>query len=567
MKKYIKKFLKYFVVAGVFSLGINLLSLTFSVYMLAIYDRVLSSYSMPTLVTITVAAIFAMIVQGVLENLRSKLLVLLGIDIDMTLSKSVFSEMVKDACRIDRSGYSGGLRDVNLIRNYLAGSGMFALLDLPWAPIFFIFIYMVHPVMGFVALGGAAASIVLGVAQDFMTRKKLESANAMNLQSNSYSSICLRNCESVRAMGMLSGVESKWDAMNNQVIDLQTEASSSAGFLQSLARGIRTSMQVIIYGVGAYLTLKNECTAGVMISSSIIMGRALAPIDQGMATWKQSLEAWSAYKRLDALITRMKTEESMVLPDPAGKLDVESASLVVKNQYILKNISFSLEPGEIMALIGPSAAGKSSLSRVLLGIWPSMGGKVRLDGADMFQWDQEHLGRFIGYLPQDVELLPGTISQNISRFGDVDPEEVIKAAKKAGVHDLILHLPSGYDTLIGGGPDSVVLSGGQRQRIALARAIYGNPKFIVLDEPNSSLDETGEAALMNVIHQLKQDKVTTIIVTHKPGILVAVDKILFLQYGQVARFGNRSDFFQPVATGQIPHQNIQSPVVKREAVN
>lgn len=555
MKKYLKKFSKYFIFAGIFSFGINILSLTFSVYMLAIYDRVLSSYSMPTLLTITVAAMLALVVQSVLENLRSRLLVFLGIDIDKSLSKLVFSAMVKDACGIQRTGYSSGLRDVNLIRNYLSGSGMFALLDLPWTPIFFIFIYLVHPVMGFVALGGAAASITIGVLQDFMTRKKIDEANNMNTLSNSFNSICLRNCESVSAMGMLAGVESKWDAINDNVIELQTDASNLAGVLQSVARGIRTSMQVIIYGVGAYLTLKNECTAGVMIASSIIMGRALAPIDQGMATWKQSLEALSAYKRLDSLLGKENSADKMLLPDPVGKLNVENVSLIVNNQYILKNISFSLEPGEIVGLIGPSAAGKSSLSRVLLGIWPSMGGKVRLDGADMYQWDQEQLGKFIGYLPQDVELLPGTISQNIARFGEIDAEKVITAAKKAGVDDLILHLPSGYDTMIGGVAGSVVLSGGQRQRIALARALYGDPRLVVLDEPNSSLDEAGEIALMQSIAQLKNEKVTTIIVTHKPNILSFVDKILVLQYGQVARFGPKSEFFQSV-------QNVPQAVNK-----
>lgn len=567
MKEFIKKWSKYFIFGGVFSLGINILALTFSVYMLAIYDRVLSSYSMPTLVTITVAAMLALVVQGVLENLRSRLLVLAGVDIDRSLSRLVFGEMIKDACSIQKSGYSGGLRDINLLRNYFGGSAMFSLFDLPWTPLFLVFIFLVHPMMGMVALAGAVVSVVLGVWQDRVTRKRLESANNLNAQSGSFSSLCLRNCESVSAMGMLNGVQAKWDKMNNEVIDLQTHASDAAGVLQSIARGVRTSMQVIIYGVGAYLTLKNECTAGVMISSSIIMGRALAPIDQAMATWKQSIEARSAYQRLDALIGKADKAEHMELPDPVGKLDVEGANLVLNGNYILRNITFSLEPGEIMGLIGPSAAGKSSLSRVLLGIWPSMGGKVRLDGADMFQWNQEHLGRFIGYLPQDVELLPGTVSQNIARFGEIDADEVIRAAKMAGVHDLILHFPSGYDTLIGQVPGAMVLSGGQRQRVALARALYGNPKLVVLDEPNSSLDETGEAALMQAIGQLKANRVTTVIVTHKPNILAAVDRILVMQYGQVARFGSRQEFFQPVVTPAQAAPAVQSIGIKREAVN
>ncbi len=441
MKNFIKKWSRYFIVAGIFSLFINILALTFSVYMLAIYDRVLSSYSMPTLMTITVAAMIALIVQGFLENLRSSLLILAGVDIDKSLSPSVLGEMLKDSCSIGRTGYSGGLRDVNVLRNYLGGNPIFALFDMPWVPIYLIFIFLVHPVMGFVALGGAVASVVLGIAQEISTRKRLDMANNLNSASSTFTGLALRNSESVRAMGMLGGIKARWQGMNDQVIELQTAASKSAGVLQSLARFVRTSMQVIIYGVGAWLVLKNECTPGVMIASSIIMGRALAPIDQGMATWKQTLEARAAFERLDALIKKARTSDPMTLPDPVGKLDAESVSLIVNGQYILRNIAFSLLPGESLGLIGPSAAGKTSLSRVLLGIWPSMGGKVRLDGSDVFEWDQEHLGKFIGYLPQDVELFPGTLSQNIARLGEIDSEEVIKAAKKAGVHDLILHMP------------------------------------------------------------------------------------------------------------------------------
>ncbi|MBF0235997.1 MAG: type I secretion system permease/ATPase [Desulfamplus sp.] len=544
MTKFIAKWLKYFLVAGIFSMFINILSLTFSVYMLAIYDRVLSSYSMPTLMTITVAAAFALFVDSILIFLRSRLLVMAGVDIDNSLSAPVFKEMLKDSCSIQKSGYSTGLRDVNILRNYLGGNAMFALFDMPWMPIFLLFIYMVHPTMGMVATGGVIVVFALGIAQELLTRKRLEMANNINNAAGNFTSLCLRNSESVGAMGMLAGVNARWKSLNDQVITLQTRASNAAGVLQAISQSFRTGMQVIIYGVGAYLTLKNECTPGVMIASSIIMGRALAPVDQAMSTWKMTLEARSSYKRLNDLMKKADTRVPMSLPDPVGKLDVEAASLIFNGNYLLRNITFSLAPGEIMGLIGPSGAGKTTLSRVILGLWPSMGGKVRLDGSDVYNWDQEHLGRFIGYLPQDVELFPGTVSQNIARLGEVDPDAVILAAKKAGVHELVQHFPNGYDSMIGGGPGSIVLSGGQRQRVALARALYGNPRLVVLDEPNSNLDEAGERALMQTIAILKQERVTTIIVTHKPSILISVDKILIMQYGQVARFGPRNEILQ-----------------------
>ncbi|MBF0242134.1 MAG: type I secretion system permease/ATPase [Desulfamplus sp.] len=558
MTKFILKWSKYFVVAGIFSMFINILSLTFSVYMLAIYDRVLSSYSMPTLMTITVAAIIALIVNAMLFFLRSRLLVMAGVDIDNTLSSPVFKEMLKDSCSVQKSGYSAGLRDVNILRNYLGGNAIFALFDMPWMPIFLLFVYMVHPIMGMVATGGVVIVFILGITQELLTRKRLEMANNINNAAGNFTSLCLRNSEAVGSMGMLGGVNARWQALNNQVITLQTKASNAAGVLQSISQTFRTGMQVIIYGVGAYLTLKNECTPGVMIASSIIMGRALAPVDQAMSTWKMTLEARSSYRRLKELIKKADTRVPMALPDPVGKLDVEAASLVVNGNYLLRNITFSLAPGEVMGLIGPSGAGKTTLSRVLLGIWPSMGGKVRLDGSDVYAWDQEHLGKFIGYLPQDVELFPGTVSQNIARLGELDPEGVILAAQKAGVHELIQHFPNGYDSMIGGGPGSIILSGGQRQRVALARALYGKPRLVVLDEPNSNLDEAGEKALMQTIAILKHEKVTTIIVTHKPSILISVDKVLVMQYGQVARFGPRHEIIQIAGQPQTP-QPPQAP--------
>lgn len=567
MISFVKKWFKYFGVAAFFSLFINALALTFPIYMLAIYDRVLSSYSMPTLMTITVAAVFALVINAFLVFLRSRLLVMAGVDIDHSLAAPVFAEMLKESSSLQKSGYNSGLRDVNLLRNYLGGNAIFALFDMPWVPIYLLFIYLIHPILGMVATGGVVVVFLLGIAQEFLTRKRIQKANTINSGAGSFSSICLRNSEAVGAMGMIQGAQNRWQILNDEVIDLQTRASNAAGFLQAISQSFRMGMQVIIYGAGAYLTLRNQCTPGVMIASSIIMGRALAPVDQAMATWKQTVEARGAYSRLNALLKKARPDSGMDLPDPKGKLDVEGVSLAVNGNYLLRNITFSLAPGEMMGLIGPSAAGKTTLSRILLGIWPSMGGKVRLDGADVYQWDQSHLGHFIGYLPQDVELFPGTISQNIARLGEVEPDQVVAAAQKAGVHELILRLPNGYDTPVGGMPGGVMLSGGQRQRVALARALYGNPRLVILDEPNSNLDDVGEQALAQTLNQLRNEGVTTIIVTHKPTILSAVDKILILQHGQVARFGPKEEILQiaavPRPVQSAPPAAPQMPPGKR----
>ncbi len=564
MKAFLKKWMKYFAFAGFFSMFINMLNLTFPIYMLSIYDRVLASYSMPTLMTITVAALFALMIFGLLDFLRSRLLVMAGVDMDRSLSQPVLAEMLKDASSLKKSGYGQGLRDVNIMRNYFAGNAVFAFFDAPWVPIYLGIIYILHPIMGMVATGGAIATVILGLCQEMLTRKRLQQANMTNGQAQGFINTSLRNSEAVRSMGMLSGIIHHWQKKNDEVITLQTSASRYAGLIQSMMKTVSMSMQVLIYGVGAYLTLKNQCTAGIMISSSIIMGRALAPISQAMATWKQTVEARGSYKRLDGLIKNIQADDPMELPDPDGKLDVEGATLVINGRYILRNITFSLQPGEIMGLIGPSAAGKTSLCRVLLGIWPSMGGKVRLSGADVYQWDQEHLGRFIGYLPQDVELFPGTISENIARLGEVDSEKVIEAAKKAGVHDLILHLPQGYDTPIG--EAGQILSGGQRQRMGLARALYDNPKFVVLDEPNSNLDDAGEKALMQTLEQLKKDGTTAIVVSHKPSLLSNVDKVLMMKAGQVAMFGPRQDVFRALMEGG-QGQSQQPPANVRQMIN
>jgi len=539
MKEFITKWSKYFIFTGIFSFFINLLYLTFPIYMLAIYDRVLQSYSMPTLMTLTVGACFALCVLGVLDFIRSRLLVQAGVDMDDAYNARILTEMVIDRTRIKQAGYFQGLTDLNRLRNYFAGNAIFSFFDMPWVPIYLIIIYFLHPMMGLVATGGAVAIIILGLLQEVVTKDKLSQANLLHGQNQKFVAVTLKNAEAVHGMGMVGNTVRKYKKLNNKVIDLQTRASKHAGMFQSITKTLRISMQVFIYGTGAYLTLKNESTAGVMIAASIIMGRALQPIESIMTTWKSTVEVRGAYQRLRQLLKTAVRPETMELPEPEGKLLVKEVSLSVEGRYILRNINFILEPGEQLGLIGASAAGKSTLCRVLIGIWPSMAGKVRLDGADVYQWDKESLGKSIGYLPQDVELLPGTISDNIARMGEIDSDKVVKAAQEAGVHDIILQLPNGYDTMIDDG--GIRLSGGQRQLIGLARVLYDEPKLVVLDEPNSNLDQMGEMNLHKALNLLKLKKTTSIIVSHSSSLLQKVDKLLVMKEGATMLYGPREE--------------------------
>lgn len=542
---------------------INILQLTFSIYMLQVYDKVLTSYNLSTLGVITFAAVVSLIVLALLEWLRSRLLVRAGIEFDRLLSLPVFKENIAHATSPGGTNKKQGtLRDVQLLRNFLGGSSVFCFFDAPWMPLYMLLIFVLHPALGAVALFGGVSVVILGLLTDKLTKSKLESANMLNGHASGFMNATLRNAPVVRTMGMGGAMAHRWERMNNIVIDLQTQASKRAGLLQSVGRAMRVGLQVLIYAVGAYLTVTHQSTAGIMIAASIIMGRALAPVDQAMASYKQSVEARAAYRRLSALLDTPPTLASMDLPPPLGKLSVENLVFGVQGRPIIKGVSFSLPAGQSMALIGPSAAGKSTLCKLLLGIWPVNGGKVRIDGADLETWDREKLGPYIGYLPQDVELFSGTIAENIARMQEVSSERVIEAAKLAGVHELVLRLPKGYDTQIG--DTGAVLSGGQRQRIGLARAMYGNPTIMVLDEPNSNLDEEGERALVQAILSMRERSTTVVLVTHKPNVLSIVDNIMILQDGQVSVYGPRDAVFEHLAKQQQQQQQQQQQLLKQQ---
>ncbi|MDA3791022.1 MAG: type I secretion system permease/ATPase [Desulfobacula sp.] len=536
---FLRSCFKYFLFAGLFSLFINTLYLTFPLYMLAVYVRVLGSYSFPTLYVMTAMALSALLVLGILEFLRSRLLVRAGIKLDGLLSRRVLKQMLQDLCRADSAKYTEGLKDINTLRNYLGGNSIFAFFDVPWIFIYLWVIYLVHPILGMTATGGAVVVLVIGLLQSGLTKKDFEKAGTLNSQGKQWVMTSFRTARELQSMGMINNADRGFSKINDREMVLQDRAGNIGHILGSVSQSFGVLMQVIIFGTGAALVLAHEANPGVIIAASIIMGRALAPVNQGIGAWKQTSGARTAYDNLNRLLKISENKKPLELETLTGDLKVEYISLDIGETQILKSIDFDLKAGEIMGLVGPNGVGKTSLCRMILGMWAPTTGVVKLDNRDVFELDNDALGQSLGYLPQNVELFTGTVSDNIARMGKVDAEKVVEAAKRAGAHETILRFSQGYDTDIG--EAGLSLSGGQRQRVGLARALYGNPKLVILDEPNSNLDEAGEKALVGALQQLKEMKATTIMITHKPSLLYTVDKILMLENGKQARFGDRDE--------------------------
>ncbi|MGY6215850.1 type I secretion system permease/ATPase [Methylolobus aquaticus] len=530
-----------FVTAGFFSLFINLLLLLPSIYMMQVYDRVLASSSESTLMMLTLIAVFLYVVMGGLEWLRAQVLIVTSNRLDQVLNGRVFDAMFTQALA------SGGrmstvqpLNDLLQLRQFLTGPGLFAFFDAPWMPFYLVLMFMFHSWFGYLAV---ISMVVLGgiaIWNEIATRDNLGRANQESIESNQFTQRNLRNAEVIEAMGMLPRMRSRWQDRQVALLGLQSQASSKSGLITSLSKTYRLTLQSLILALGAYLAIHREITPGLMIAGSILLGRALAPLDLMIANWRGFLQAREAYRRLDGLLkTVPERAPPMPLPEPRGEIAFDKTVITPPGAAgaVLKGITLTIEPGQAVGIIGPSAAGKSTLVRAMLGLYKPVSGSVRLDGAELDQWDREALGQHIGYLPQDVELLDGSISENIARFGTIDPTQVVAAAQAAGVHDMILRLPEGYETKIIG--QGKMLSAGQQQRLGLARALYGSPKLLVLDEPNSNLDQDGENALVKAVVQMRQRGSTIVLVTHRPNILGIVDKILLLVDGQSAMYGPR----------------------------
>lgn len=546
-----------FVSVGFFSMFVNLLMLVPPMYMLQVYDRVLTTQSAETLLMLTLVVVFLFVVMGGLELVRSRILVRVGNRLDTNINSRLYSAMFRRSVVAQGQQSAQPLNDLTSLRQFLTGNGLFAFFDAPWVPIYLGVLFLFHPWLGLFATGAGIILLILAIANEKATKGLLAEANSEHIKAQDLANSNLRNAEVLHAMGMLPGIMGRWADKHHEFLAKQSQASDRAGALTNASKILRLLFQSMILGLGAYLVLQAEMTAGMMIAGSIIMGRALAPIDQMIGSWKGFVSARGAYGRLNELLTQIPEENRrMSLPAPRGDLAVETVAAAPPGVRMatIRGIHFEVPEGEHVGIIGPSAAGKSTLARVLLGIWPTLVGSVRLDGAEVGQYNRDELGPHIGYLPQDIELFDGTISENIARFGEVNAEKVVKAARKAGVHEMILELPNGYDTYISS--TSGALSGGQRQRVGLARALYGDPVFIVLDEPNSNLDDAGERSLSQTIAQLKQEGATLFVISHRTSVLKNMDKLLVMKEGQVSAFGPRDQVMaqfakKPPRQGQV----------------
>jgi len=547
-----------FLSVGFFSFFVNALMLVPSFYMLQVYGRVVTSGSIPTLVMLTLIMTILMGTMGSLEWVRSRIMVRLSTRLDVLLSRDVYRASFKKA--LDSGGMDASaqpLNDLTGLRQFLTGNGLFAFFDTPWLPVYIGVMFLFHPWYGWFAIGCAIVLLMLAVVNEKLTGKAIADANKQNIAASLHTNKNLRNAEVIESMGMLETLMGRWGERQRQVLLLQSQASDKGGMVTSFSKTFRMLSQSLILGIGAYLAVKQEITPGLMIAGSILLGRALAPIDLMIGSWKGFISARSQYARLNEILDEQQAEpQRMSLPAPEGHVLVENliVSAPGSKTPILKNISFAVPAGSVVGVIGPSASGKSTLARALLGVWAPQHGVVRLDGADINNWDKRELGPYVGYLPQDIELFEGSISENIARFREIEPDKVIQAAKAAGVHEMILQLPEGYDTVIGS--DGVNLSGGQRQRVGLARAIYGSPRLIILDEPNSNLDEVGERALAMAIQQLKASGATVFIITHRTSILTQLDRLLVMSNGAIGLYGPRDKVMAELNKQQASAQKI-----------
>jgi ATP-binding cassette, subfamily C, bacterial PrsD len=535
---------------ALFSALINILYLTGSFYMLQVYDRVIPSRSVPTLIALSVLAGMLYAGQAALNFFRSRILLRMGRSFDERLSPRVFA-LIAHLPLAGRAGAAGlqPLRDLDQVRGFLAGGGPLGLFDLPWIPFYLAICFLFHPLIGLAALVGALVLILMTICAEAFTRKPIKVAAQHGAARNTLAEASRRNAEVMAAMGMAGRLGVTWDEINQKHLDAHERASDVAGGLGDVSKAARLAVQSGVLGIGAYFVIHGEASAGIIIAGSIISSRALAPIEQVIAHWNGFMSARQSWVRLRELFSAFPEQaEGLPLRKPASTLSVESVSLIPPSGqcFVVKGVSFVLKKGNALGIIGPSASGKSSLARALVGVWRPAHGSVRLDGATLDQWSPEALGQHIGYLPQDIELFEGTIGQNIARFEtDPDPEAIIRAAEQAGVHNLIVRLPQGYETRIGEG--RMALSGGQRQRIALARALYGDPFLVVLDEPNSNLDGEGDQALRQAIEGVRARGGIAIVIAHRPSALIAVDQVLLMANGEPMAFGPKEQIMRPVA--------------------
>jgi len=527
---------------------INILALTGSLYMLQIYDRALGSGSIPTLLALSALAIGLYFFQGIFDVLRSQILVRIGARLDRKVAPMAHQVAVD----MPRFGFSTSEalergRDVDTVRGFLGSQGPVALFDLPWMPLFLIFVYALHPLLGALTLGGAVVLAIIAITTELLTRRLAKSTHEAAIARGTIADSNARNAEVLKAMGFARRAVQRFNVANDHHLTLHTRTNDISGTLGALSRVLRMILQSAVLGLGAFLTIKGDLTAGAIIAASVASARALAPIDLAIGNWKHVVAARTAFGRLrETMVVLASAQPPLDLPRPEQTFKVEGITVAAPGtgRVLLSDVSFELQAGQGLGIIGPSGGGKTTLVRALTGIWPLLRGAVRMDNADLTQWDDEALGQYVGYLPQDVLMMDATITENISRFTpDADPQSIVAAAKAAGVHDMIVRMPDGYNTKLG--PAGMALSGGQRQRIGLARALYGDPFVVVLDEPNSNLDGEGEAALSESIKRVRDRGGIVVVIAHRPNALAAVDLVAVVQNGKMTAFGPKEDIIGP----------------------
>ncbi len=530
------------VTVAVFSGFLNLMMLAPSLYMMQVYDRVLGSRNETTLWVLTLLVLGAYAFMAALETIRAWVLVRVSARLDHLLGQRVLSATFERMLRQPGHGGTQALHDLTTLRQTLTGAGLLALLDAPWAPLYLLIIASFSTEVASFTLGGMVVLVAITWLNEKLAKSALDDAQKISMQSHRELQSHLQNAEVIEAMGMLESIQRRWHALHSQEMGQQARASDRAAVMGNATKLVRLAMQSLSLGLAALLVIEGHMTGGMMVAVSMLTSRALAPAEGLVGNWAQLALARSAYQRLQELLRSFPPRPpTMSLPPPRGQVGLEGVVTAAPGSRaaIIKQISFQIQPGDVVAVIGNSGAGKSTLARLLVGVWPALAGTVRLDGADLFRWSKSELGPYIGYLPQNIELFDGTVAENIARFGEVDPAKVVAAAQRVAFHDPILRMPQGYDTPIG--PGGAALSGGQRQRIALARALYGDPVLVVLDEPNSNLDDLGEKALSDAIQDLSARGRTCVIITHRPSALAAANKLLVLRDGVVAAYGPRDE--------------------------
>ncbi len=529
-----------FKVVFLFSMAINFLMIALPIYSMQVLDRVISSGSYETLTLLTLLAILLFATSSLFHIFRSSAMNSMGIWLDKKLSPRLLALSISYAATRATASGSQNLRDLSVFKNFITGPNMAALLDAPWALVYLLVIFIINPILGLVTALGGILLFVLALFNEYAMRAPLDEANETAIRSLSHAEISTRNSEVVEAMGMADAVINQWKQINNKVQELQTIAAERSGIIYGISKFARLAIQIIILAIGTSLAIVHTVTPGAIIACSILASRALAPFEAAISLWKSAIDARKSYDRMKRTLTGLPPrEKSISLPRPKGELTLERvvyAPPIIGARAIIKGISFTVKPGDILGMIGPSASGKSTLAKLITGVWQPSNGTVRLDSADVYNWDRAQFGEYVGYLPQDVELFKGTVKENIARMKEeASDEDIIEAAQTAGAHELILHLPKGYETDIGIG--GTLLSAGQRQRIGLARAFFGNPQMLILDEPNSNLDEAGEAALVQAVSNAKVRGMTVIIISHRQNILSVVDKIMVMRDGLLEAYG------------------------------